>query len=1557
MHNLSGRMSAMLETFSGTVTVAQPHDLPEGASPRCQNVDFSVGSVFTRQGLVNPFTYSGNSAGPSNGGSAEDTSLGGSVWANPGNALLDTGVYATANILGPTNTSPTPTMSSAQWLNPSYATSSSLYTVGSLTSGTLVATVSGLAIPTNSTITGVSVNFNAYYSASNGGKEGKIFAYLNLSGTTSSTEDTGLMTLAPVSYGLGSSTDLWGVNITPTILNAGFTVNFTVGVTGIATGFTYGHLNNLVITVYYQQNNTDGLDIKQFSFSIPATATPQGLIISINGYASETCTLNAQLLKAGTPIGNIESVSLNVGSVTTLTLGGINDLFGASWNYADLNNTAFGVRITATSSTSCRVYVGYTTIKAYFLPTLVNFNYITTYEDNFGNIYNVALDADGDFWIEYASTNPGVLVSLFTGIPSGSFASSFTANSRQYVAISDLLHGNYPPQQIIGTSSAQAGWNDRVSQVGPGAAPSFTGTLTTSGQATITAYSYSSGILTLTASNEFTAGEVVVFAAGSTDALYALNGLSFNVLGTGLSTSAFEISSTLVTSASGTSTATASGQYTYSISSIVQKTTQPYAAWDGLLWSAGPGSTSSGNVITVYYGRSIEDTVLDQAFTDGLYSVYVYITGAGIAVANGTHLVTAIGVGTPPGASTQRHYFTFSVSSSSYKKIQSGDQSAAGYYQMTIATLTTDLPLPGVQVGDSVTIAGASVNNWNNTWKILNALNSGSYAITATSMTSGVATYTWELSGSTTVAPQVGQLVTVTGTLNGNLIFNVTDAEITSVTGTTSGTFKVSGFADETYSSEVEVGQATTSGTEFQIDPGTLTLGSSTANPIYGNSTGGTITLIGSSSVVVSTGTRKGTVFFITRNGYWTAPAPPVEFTITENVNYILVSNIPVGPSDIVVGRGIAFTEAGQEGQPGASYYTIPTPVSYVYNTVTYLSSALIINDNTTTTAKFTFPDSVLLNAEEIDIQGNNLFNLGELGDAAWCTQYAGRSVWGRVRNKIQNFLNLTFDGGYTPNPGSNLVPLGWGLDSTNNNSASLPTLLSSPIYGNSFYIKNQTGSTQSALGMIIQTAYEDWNNVAILQNQTQYSVRLTCRTPASSTVGSLVIDLTAYNSGSGYGQTYGSYTLPVSSMNSAMATYEGTLLTTDTLNIPDNLYLRVWASGLAAGADIEIDRIEIFPTIEPTNLTQLVISYENDLESFDQVTGGVDTTTTNTQPANGAFVLHDELYVVKESSLGYVADSTGQEPANWNPYREVSNVAGACGINAYDVGEEWAVMGCQNGLFLFNGGQPTAIQLEIPDIWAAINWPYAYTMCIRNDVANRRILIAAPMATPNQWCPDFEENSNPTTPNVVLMLNYEGIGSIEDLMNASPIHVTMTGRLAVHDIRRKWSLWSISTPYIGLCKRSELFSEMLFCNGIQSSKIYALGSYELGADDGKAFPSSYCTYGFVSQNKADENPAFGKHNKRYVYYDLLISGNGSIAGKTLAIEFYQNVLKAPHPFIVPGGVTLSSPATNDTEGSLDEFAQRLFIEISSKGAGDYFNLSRVTLVAAADNWAPLRGV
>ena len=1698
-HDLKGRASAVLETFSGTITLSDPPSVPEGGSPRNQNCDFNVGSVFTRQGLWNPFTYSGGSVGPDGGGNAADFSLGGAAWSNPGNVLLNTGVYASAN-LGTTLSASSSTSAGSSigggvaWTNPTNIDSNSAFASVSLSAGggtnytpsgssgsvsatansfqpsqihsanlggfasiaatnatlyvtvtgtfagagmlylnysvdngatwtqaaiwnspfsgsyvvpiaisgfsnldtvliqivadaewvygspiscslsvsnwyatipggsgqtaqTLQAAISGLSIPAGATITGFGLSFNADYSG--------VAPSFQVGLSVGNVDPSFTLTTSPAVYTAGGSSSLWGYSSwTPSTLSS-LLVNFFAS----STGTTTVNINQLVVTVYFSGlASSDALDVTQFGFSISAGHTPQGILVTVKGYSSAPTTLNLQMLKAGSPIGNVESIALNVGGPTTVTLGGINDLFGASWLYSDLNNTGFGVRLTISGAAATTAFIGYVTLQPYFLPTQENFNYIATYEDDFGDIYNVALDAAGDFWIEYVSTAPGVLQPLFSGPPPNSFASGFTANSREYLAISDLIQGSYPPQQIIGTSSAQTGWQDRVSQVGPGAPPTFQGTLSTGTSATATAYSASAGILTITAANSFTAGEVVTVTAAGADALFPINGMSFDVLGTGLSGTAFEITTGLVTG-SGATTANFAPQYTYPLvaspNGITQfpfwNTAQGYQSQlDDILWSSGPGSTNSGNVITVYYlqgSHGLPDANLVTAMQQQLFPVYVYVSGTSLPQANGTFLVTSIGAGFPPGAAATRYFFTFNVAESRYQNLGGGSNSEPGQYQLTIATLNASLPLPGVQTGDNVTVSGAGIAGWNQTWQIVNSLNSGSYSISQTSMASGVATYDWALSGATTTPPVSGQLVTVTGTLNGNGIFNVTDAVVGTVVGTSSGTFTIAGFANNlNYSTQVEVALATTSGTQFQIDPGPLALGNPLTDPIYGNSGGGYITLVGSSSVIVGTGTRKATVFFITRNGYWTRCAAPIQFDVTNNTNYILAATIPVGGPEVIA-RGIAFTEAGQNGQPGASYYVIPVPRSFVYNGVTYLSSSTIINDNTTTTAKFTFPDTVLLEAEEIDIQGNNLFQLGELGDAAWAAQYAGRAVYGRVRNKIQNFVNLTFDGGYNPNPGGPLAPLGWGLDSANNLPGSPSTLLISPVYGNSYYIKNVTGTTQAALGMIIQTAYQDWNGVAILQNLTPYSVRVTVRTPSGTTAGALVIDLASFNAGSGYGQTYGSYTLNTAAMTSNMATYSGTLLTTDTLNIPANLYLRVWAANLPNNGDIEIDRIEIFPTIAPTNYTQLSISYKSDLESFDLITGGTDTTTVNAQPANGGFEMNGLFYIVKESSLGYISDTPNQEPANWNPYKEVSNVAGACGINAYDVGKKWAGMACQNGLFLFNGGEPIPIQLENPDIWEAINWPKAQGLVYRNDTARNRMYIACPMVTPNAWCPDFEENDGTGGNNVVMFINYEGIDTIEELMAAMPLHVTLQGKISVHDLRRKVSLWSAPTPYIGYCKRSELFSEMMFCNGVQSSKIYTLGSYQAGADDGVPFISSYCTYGWVSEDKAEQNPILGSFNKRFVYYDLLVEGNADINSGTLSLTFYQNQLEAPYPFVVPGGITLTNPAANDIEGPLDEFGMRLFMEIKTNGVGCWFNLSKVKLIAQLDAWAQLRGV
>jgi hypothetical protein len=94
----------------------------------------------------------------------------------------------------------------------------------------------------------------------------------------------------------------------------------------------------------------------------------------------------------------------------------------------------------------------------------------------------------------------------------------------------------------------------------------------------ITAYSVAAGggTLTLTAKNSFTENEVVTISAKSGDPLYALNGLSFYVSGTGLSSTAFEIStSAIAADASGSTSATASINQTQALYYMFNQPTTP----------------------------------------------------------------------------------------------------------------------------------------------------------------------------------------------------------------------------------------------------------------------------------------------------------------------------------------------------------------------------------------------------------------------------------------------------------------------------------------------------------------------------------------------------------------------------------------------------------------------------------------------------------------------------------------------------------------------------------------------------------------------------------------------------------------------------------------------------------------------------------------------------------------------------------------------------------------------------------------------------------------------
>jgi hypothetical protein len=888
--------------------------------------------------------------------------------------------------------------------------------------------------------------------------------------------------------------------------------------------------------------------------------------------------------------------------------------------------------------------------------------------------------------------------------------------------------------------------------------------------------------------------------------------------------------------------------------------------------------------------------------------------------------------------------------------------------------------------------------------------------------------------------------VDITGTLGGGGALNGSNQTIATVTpGPSSGQFTVNGYTIPAFAPTAEQsGQATTAGNQFTIDPGPAAVGTTTS-PIFTAATSGQLTIVGGTTVIIGSGTRQGTVFFETRNGFQTAPAPPVTFTTPSGSNYIYCSNLPLGPPN-VIRRWIAFTEAGQNNVAGGSFYTIPSPVQFTVNGITYISSALVINDNTSTTFTATFTDNVLLSATEIDVQGNDLFNEIELGNPAWTVSYAGRQFYGLCNAKIQNFENLSFDAGYLANPGGVLLPLGWQIqaDPTSGSPASITsfsitsdvgtlyainsfaagqqvyiqglttgtyfnnitftvlsanstsftvaivqgnvaltsdsgtatpinlgaTLLASPIFGNSFFIQNSTAAPAATLGMIYQSAYQDQYGVNILQPNTLYSVRVTCRSNAAS--GSLVVDLTGLNQGSGFGFPSASYSLPCTSMTSSFVTYTGSIAFSGNLAnvgfggatpVPTNLQLRLYAENLPANGDIEIDRIEIFPTQNAIDKTTVYVSYIDNPEAIDAVTGQLTVNDTNTQPVNGAIELFDSLYLLKTSSMFVTEDSPSAEPNQWD-IKTVSNTVGAIGPNAFDFGEQWFITACKSGLFLFVGHQPMKIMHEISAVWNAINWTYGNTIWVKNDVANRKIYVGVPLPTgpgtaSYQWVPDATPNAAPTIPNVVLMCSYEGLESAEDLSTGQQLRETMFSTLVAPDARRKWSIWTIASPYADYITQNDGNAPLMFGSGNHTSSILALDPVAASDYGVGAIPSRYVTYGFCDPKEGAQN-GMGTLRKRWVGFTSLIEESdaaGAIANCNCSVTFYPNTLNATYPYVVPGGITLQAEPQNDVERPLNVGATRVFVEFETNLVNAGFNLSALTMIGNPETHTPLRGI
>lgn len=977
---------------------------------------------------------------------------------------------------------------------------------------------------------------------------------------------------------------------------------------------------------------------------------------------------------------------------------------------------------------------------------------------------------------------------------------------------------------------------------------------------------------------------------------------------------------------------------TYDVVSI----TQPAAVTSGgtsgpgisaLLWSAGPGNKAqAGNVITIYYGVPwisghtpstpdpniiVGDAVVLAGFAD--------LTSG--ADPNATYLITSVATTVGFGG---KIYNTFTVQGASTQlEDQDGIDNPAptGTYQASLATLTTAEPIPNVQVGSQIQLAGVSPSNWNATWTILYTPNAAQLQITATSLSGNVATYDYTLITGT--APTVGEQVTVTGTNNGNGIFNVTDAVISAVSPSS---FSIP-LSNANVTPAAENGNGIVNGTIFQFDPG-IQLAGTTMSPIYGAGSGGTVELPGN----LGAGQRMAVVFFITRNGAITGCSNPVTFFLTEDANSIVCTNIPIGPPNVVA-RGVAFT-----GASGAFFYYIPNPVTVTDNGVKTTYTSTLVNDNVSTQATFTFTDGVLLNSTEIDVQGNDLFEQIELGSCISFIAFGNRLFAIGEQNKIENMINLSFDGGYLPNPLSPLQPLGWTVDGTFGGNGQLQV---SPLFGDSYYISNATGSTiAGATGMIEQTAYQDYNQVAIININTQYGVRVTACTPSGATTGALNVDLYSPS----FGKTYGIFTIPLSSMTTTMQIFTGDLLTTEFFStVPSDLLYRIYATGLLNGGDVELDRTEPFDLSQPVFTTQLRGSYFGNFEAFDDITGVLGVAIENQQEVRNAFSLFDNLYIVRTRSMASTSDNGITEPNGWT-VREVSNKVGTPSIYGVDVGEGWAVIAGEAGVYIFDGGQPVKFSPEIDPLWETINWTYGYTIWVRNDTNNRRLSIGIPLPTPNKWMPLFPANANPTQPNVVLICQYKELMSSGAIAGEGPVRQSYQGGLKSYQLGRKWSVWSIEAGYADFITRDDTTLPLFYCGDTGTAKIYqqVAGNY---FEDGGTILDQYVTYPYLKSEDAQALQA-GLHNVMANFAECLVIGSGA-----LTVTVYPNTLDSPYAEnLDPPFVLENPPAYGDTEMPANVPGNRFFMGFQTLQPGDWFELSRCVLNVTMDPWAPTRG-
>jgi hypothetical protein len=671
----------------------------------------------------------------------------------------------------------------------------------------------------------------------------------------------------------------------------------------------------------------------------------------------------------------------------------------------------------------------------------------------------------------------------------------------------------------------------------------------------------------------------------------------------------------------------------------------------------------------------------------------------------------------------------------------------------------------------------------------------------------------------------------------------------------------------------------------------------------------------------ISQGLHNVSVAYINRQGYISKGAPWSTWYAGGGFQ-AAIAGIPTGPPNIAQ-RLLLFTPVISPPAVTGTWYSLPTGT-----TALSTPTAMLIQDNVTTTAIVDFEDAILISG----FQAEYLFNELELGECAAMLPYNARTVWLGERARVPNFLNMGFDGGFT---GS--LPNGWTGGAGGGGGSALASGFPAD-WGDAYAI---TGDGVTAnRGIITQSAYQDYLQVSILQPLTSYSVRARLAyTGVAPTQGIVSIRLQ-----SGFTLTAG-LQVNATSLTTAYQEFIATFTDAPFASVPPNLQIVVEAAGtLTNGTTVLIDSIEPFPLLTPFNSSTARLSYAFNPEGFDAVTGQVQIRPGDGQNLRAGFPLRNSLYLAKDHYLGYITDDGVNEPSSWT-FTEVSATIGICGSNAVDWNEEWAVFAERSGLYICWGSDPVKITPEIQSdatfsgrtSWASINWTAAYTIWVRIDKINRKILIGAPI-------------NGAVTPNVVFMLDYRWLDTAEEIaMSPMVTYSAFTGKMLAHGKGRRWAIWNITSNSFTYAERADGSAQPFFGNGIGNGKIYWQQDVAIQPnDDGAVINWQYQTYALPSAME-EQQMQLRAHRKLLGYMKWRAIGpSGYTMGVGITTATRSTILR---PY------SLSPNPLGDGERPVNIHAERFFLTFYGTGLGAWAQLEKAIACVKKDAVALVRGL